>query len=232
MKPPYFIISCEHAVNTIPSAYQHLFHQQEAVLDTHRGIDFGALEIARDFSKTLDCPLVETTSSRLLIDCNRCLTHRHCFSEFTKGLSRHEKQQIIDNYYLPFRQKVEALIHDAITQEYLVIHLSIHSFTPILNNKIRNTDIGFLYDPRRFGEKQVAAQWRARILEENTDYRIRMNYPYHGISNCFVSTLRKRHREENYLGFEVEGNQSHSYETASLKALSQRLISGFMLSVF
>lgn len=201
-------MSCEHAVNTIPSAYQHLFHQQEAILNTHRGVDLGTLDIARDLSKTLHCPLVEANVSRLMIDCNRSLTHSRCFSEFTKGLPQSEKQHIIDQYYQPFRQKTEALVHNNIQQGFQVIHLSIHSFTPILNHHVRNADIGFLYDPRRLGEKKLATQWRKRILEESPTYRIRMNYPYRGISDCLVSTLRKKYPEQDYLGFEIEINQA------------------------
>ncbi len=37
-----------------------------------------------------------------------------------------------------------------------IIHISVHSFTPVLKNKIRNADIGILYNPKRSIEKNLA----------------------------------------------------------------------------
>lgn len=227
MKTHTLILSCEHAVNHIPSAYQYLFHQNTAILHSHRAIDFGAQRIAQQFSKAFGCPLVEATTSRLLIDCNRTLTHPHCFSEFTKTLSEDEKKKIIAEYYQPYRQQVTSLIKNSIQQGTPVIHLSIHSFTPELNNKVRNADIGFLYDPSRAGEKQIAIQWRKRILEKSNDYRVRLNYPYRGISDGFVSALRKSYSEHQYLGLEIESNQARLLNIEAQDALGQLLISCF-----
>jgi len=227
MKTHTLILSCEHAVNHIPNRYQYLFHQKSAILNSHRAIDFGAQRIAEQFSQTLDFPLIEATASRLLIDCNRTLTHPHCFSEFSKTLPQSEKQEIIAQYYQPYRQKVNSLIENSIQQGIPVIHLSIHSFTPKLNNKVRNADIGFLYDPSRAGEKQIATEWRNRILEKSNDYRVRLNYPYRGISDGFVSALRKAYSEDQYLGLEIESNQAKLSDLKAQDKLSQLLISCF-----
>ena len=226
-KTKQYIITCEHAVNTIPSAYQYLFHRQPDVLDTHRAIDFGALDIAKRFSQVLDCPLFKATTSRLLIECNRSLNHPKGFSEFTHGLTQEEKQVVIDQYYQPFRQPAETFISDTIKNGIQIIHLSIHSFTPVFNNIVRNTDIGLLYDPTRRGEKTLASQWREELLKEKSSYRVRMNYPYQGTSNGFVSSLRKQHPEKDYLGFEVESNQGLTQDALKLEVLSQSLTSSF-----
>lgn len=221
------ILSCEHAVNTIPEAYQFLFTTNPAVLETHRAIDFGAFEIAKYFEQTFNCPLISANVSRLIIDCNRSLTHPNCFSSFTKKLPTEEKQYLIETYYKPYRQQVEALINTKIAEGIQIIHLSIHSFTPKFNNLERNTDIGLLYDPSRLGEKKLASEWRQEILEKNKGYRVRMNYPYRGISDGFITSLRKKHDEKHYLGFEVESNQALVSEVTSLQALYQTLASGF-----
>jgi predicted N-formylglutamate amidohydrolase len=226
-KPKQYIITCEHAVNTIPSAYQPLFHQQPDVLDSHRAIDFGARYIAKQFTQVLKCPLFEATTSRLLIECNRSLNHPKCFSEFTQGLTEEEKQVLIDQYYQPFRQAAETYIGNTIEKGIQIIHLSIHSFTPVFNNIPRNADIGLLYDPTRRGEKTLAAQWREYLLKEKAPYHVRMNYPYQGISNGFVSSLRKQYPETSYLGFEVESNQALTQDASKLEALSQSLTSSF-----
>lgn len=221
------IITCEHAVNTIPPSYLYLFREQPEILETHRAIDFGALSIARQFSQTLHCRLFEATTSRLLIECNRSTNHPKLFSEFTENLTDKEKQDLIDNYYQPFRQATETYISDTIKKGIMIIHLSIHSFTPVFNGISRNADIGLLYDPSRQGEKRLAAQWRAELLKEKAPYRVRMNYPYRGTSDGFVSALRKKYAEKDYLGFEVESNQTLTQEPSKREMLSQYLISSF-----
>ena len=222
MKPTILLISCEHAVNTVPPTYRHLFHQHESLLQTHRAIDFGAVEIANHLSETLGCEYTKATVTRLLIDCNRSLTHPHCFSEFTHPISTNEKQALVDQYYSPFRQETEALIKKHIDRGHQVFHLSSHSFTPVFNGVTRNAGIGLLYDAKRHGEKEVARQWRG-ILSQQTHYRIRMNYPYSGSSDGFTSALRKKYPEKNYLGIELEVNQTLVQETTSLDALAHAL---------
>lgn len=221
------IISCEHAVNTLPDAYQFIFSSNPSVLDTHRAIDFGAFAIAKHFKQAFNCPLISASISRLIIDCNRSLTHPDCFSTFTKKLPLVEKQGFIETYYKPYRQEVEALINAKIAEGLQVIHLSIHSFTPKLKNIERNADIGLLYDPTRLGEKTLAYKWRKGILKKNNEYRVRMNYPYRGISDGFITSLRKQHDEKHYLGFEVESNQALVNEMTTLQSLSETLVDSF-----
>lgn len=230
MNPTSYIITCEHAVNTIPSRYQPLFNKDQAILNTHRAIDFGALQMARDFSKTLQSPLITAQVSRIIIDCNRSLNHRGCFSSFTENFTVDEKQDLIDQYYTPYRQQVESLIHQTIQQGHQVIHLSIHSFTPSLDNQIRNAEIGFLYDPARIGEKQLATRWRKKILEITADYRVRMNYPYRGTADGFITALRKMHPEQNYIGIEIESNQQLTKDPVELGKLTDVLLSGISVN--
>lgn len=227
MKKKHLIITCEHAVDTIPEAYQALFKNDLPLLNTHRAIDFGALQIAKDFSQFFQCPLTHTTVSRLIIDCCRSLTHSECFSEFTKSLSHAEKEKLIRQYYMPYRSEVESYIRNCIRNHCQVIHLSMHSFTPVLHGHVRNTEIGFLYDPRRVHEKQLSTQWKQHILNEETRYRIRMNYPYRGVADGFTTWFRKHHSQEEYVGIEVEVNQALSRDELALKHLSQTLISSF-----
>ena len=208
MKPIALLISCEHAVNTVPPAYHDLFIKHESVLHSHRAIDFGAVEIANHLNQVFACSYTQATVSRLLIDCNRSLAHSHCFSEFTKSLPVSEKQHLIDQYYLPFREKTENLIKAQVDSGSQVLHLSIHSFTPELNGIKRNAGIGLLYDHARHGEQEVARIWRSLLLQQTPAYRVRMNYPYNGNSDGFTTALRKRYSEHDYLGFELECNQA------------------------
>lgn len=207
MKPTVLFLSCEHAVNDVPSAYQHLFKQHESILQTHRAVDFGALSVANALSQSLGCECVTAKVTRLLIDCNRTLTNRSCFSEFTRGLPEQEKQSLINQYYRPYREQCETTIHTLIEKGAQVLHISVHSFTPEFKGVLRNAAIGLLYDTKRHGEKEVARQWHGLLFHELPAYRIRMNYPYHGASDGFTTALRKQYSEKEYLGIELEMNQ-------------------------
>lgn len=223
MKPTILFISCEHAVNHVPEAYLKLFHKHESVLQTHRGIDFGALEIATYLSRTLGSEFTAATVTRLLIDCNRSVSNASCFSEFTQQLSLAEKQQLIDHYYLPYRNQCERLIKAHIDRGHQVFHLSSHSFTPTFNGVTRNAGICLLYDPKRHGEKEVARQWHGLLAQQTPSYRVRMNYPYRGSSDGFTSALRKKYSEKEYLGLELEINQTLVKDEKSLHVVAKAL---------
>lgn len=223
MKPTMLFISCEHAVNTIPTDYKKLFNHHQSVLSTHRAIDFGALDIGKFLSHSFACEFTSATVSRLLIDCNRSLTHKTCFSEFTDSLTADEKQRLIDKYYLPYRSQTESLIKKHIDLGHQVLHLSTHSFTPVFNGNLRNAGICLLYDTKRHAECEVAREWRSLLKLQSPSYRIRMNYPYKGSSDGFTSALRKCYSEKEYLGFEVEVNQALVKDKTSLMSVANVL---------
>lgn len=220
MKDIILLLSCEHAVNTVPEPYQTAFAADQLLLDSHRGYDQGALKLAQHLKAAFQCDFIQGTVSRLLIDCNRSLSHPHCFSEFSKPFSTEIKEQLTITYYLPYREKLQSLIKQYLAQGLQVCHLSIHSFTPVLNERIREADLGLLYDPRRLKEKNLAKQWQQQLKQQEKQLRVRLNYPYHGKSDGFTSALRKQYAEENYLGLEIEMNQLFASEERSLLFLA------------
>ncbi len=202
------IVTCEHGGNTIPSDYQDYFKNSDEILQSHRGLDLGALDVFNTLK-----PLAEysnySTTSRLLIELNRSLYHKNLFSEFTKNLTDSEKETIIKHFYLPYRNTVETEIRRLITNNKTVIHISIHSFTPILNTVKRTCDIGILYDSSIQGEKLWAARLKASIKKEDNNLNVRYNYPYLGKADGFTTYLRQQ-CPSNYLGIELEINQKFS----------------------
>jgi predicted N-formylglutamate amidohydrolase len=46
----FWVVTCEHGGNRIPSAYVDLFHGWQARLSSHQGYDAGALVMARDLA--------------------------------------------------------------------------------------------------------------------------------------------------------------------------------------
>ncbi|APY09040.1 N-formylglutamate amidohydrolase [Winogradskyella sp. J14-2] len=198
------VLTCEHGGNIIPKAYAQLFNDKD-ILNTHLGYDLGALDVL-EYLKPLAEASFYSINSRLLIELNRSLFHKQLFSEFTKSLSKTEKNNIIETYYLPYRTAVEHKIANLIGSNNKVLHLSIHSFTPKLNNEIRNCDIGLLYNSLKKEEQTFCRQLKAEILKTDSGLNVRFNYPYLGKADGFTTFLRKQFLE-NYLGIEIEVNQ-------------------------
>jgi predicted N-formylglutamate amidohydrolase len=138
------VITCEHGGNRIPASYHDLFHAHQALLDSHRGYDPGALIMARALATAFAAPLVASTVSRLLIDLNRSLGHPRLHSEATRKAPAEVRQRILEHYYQPYRAQAERIVRQAIVDHGLVVYLSSHSFTPELHGKVREADIGLL----------------------------------------------------------------------------------------
>ncbi|MFK7833861.1 MAG: N-formylglutamate amidohydrolase [Winogradskyella sp.] len=203
------ILTCEHGGNKIPKKYEKYF-KNKAILKTHRGYDLGALNLFQSLELLSDASYFSTTS-RLLIELNRSLHHQHLFSEFTQSLSKSEKTAIIKTHSVPYRTNVENNIKHYINNGEAVLHLSIHSFTPVLNNIERNCDIGLLYDSSKKPEQQFCRDFKAALLEQNSSLKVRFNYPYLGKADGFTTSLRKQF-SNNYLGIEIEVNQKYSLD--------------------
>ena len=201
------IVTCEHGGNIIPAKYKRYFQSAENVLNSHLGFDAGALHLARSISKKLNTELFFSKVSRLLVDLNRSATHKKLLSQFTSSLSEESKQDLLKKHYLPYRQKVEKKISSLLSKKNSVLHFSIHSFTPVLNEKKRKADIGILFDPARKNETILAKELKKYIKGLSPDLNVRFNYPYLGISDGFVPYLRKRFGK-SYVGLEIEFNQS------------------------
>lgn len=199
------VLTCEHAGNLIPKNFQPLFTGAKEDLNSHRGYDPGAHDLFTFLRKLADYNK-ENPISRLLVEINRSLGHSQLFSEFTRQLSASEKENILETYYHPYRREVEQNIQDYLSKGEQVLHLSIHSFTPILNGEMRNADIGLLYDPGRKEEKLFCQTFKSRLLQESSDMKIRFNYPYLGKADGFTTYLRRKF-QKNYLGLEIEVNQ-------------------------
>lgn len=201
------LVSCEHGGNQVPAEQAHLFHDQAGLLAGHRGYDPGALELAHYLAAGLGAPLFAATITRLLVDLNRSPGHRALFSEITKPLPRSEKQQILATHYHPHRQQVAEAAH-RLAGHGRLLHLAIHSFTPVLHGQVRTADIGLLYDSRRPPEREFCQRWQQTIRALAPALRVRCNYPYLGKNDGLATWLRRSLAADAYLGVELEVNQA------------------------
>ena len=223
-KNDYLLITCEHGGNRIPQRYRKLFSGYEALLQTHRGYDAGALVMAKLMAKSLGASLFVATTSRLLVDLNRSIAHPHLYSDATRKAPVRIRREILQRHYLPYRNKVEADIAAAIECGKRVVHIASHSFTPELNGVVRNADIGLLYDPARSGELALCRNWQTQLKTVLPDFKVRRNYPYTGRSDGFTAYLRRRFPAGRYVGIELEINQKHVLDDARYWRVLRRAV--------
>lgn len=203
------VITCEHAGNRIPVRYRRFFRGSGALIQSHRGWDGGALAMARTLSRGLRAPLFASSVSRLVVDLNRSPGHRQLFSPMMRHAARGIREEALERYYRPFRRRVEQRIASWIARGACVLHISSHSFDPVLKGKRRNADIGLLYDPARRSEASFCLRWQEALAKSAPALKVRRNYPYSGKSDGFTKAMRLRFPARAYAGVELEVNQRH-----------------------
>lgn len=147
-----FVILCDHASNRIPERFGDLGLSAVERL-SHIAWDPGALAVSRKMSELLDAPLVESTVSRLIIDCNRALDAPDLIwtlSERTRiaaneGLSEDERQQRIALYHRPYHGAIDMLLEARRNAGRETIVVCMHSFTPVYLGQHRPWPIGLIH---------------------------------------------------------------------------------------
>ncbi|MDA9904444.1 N-formylglutamate amidohydrolase [Hyphomicrobiales bacterium] len=152
-----FILICDHASNHIPIEYNALGLSKE-ILNTHIAYDIGVKEVALNISKFLNCPLVMTNFSRLLIDANRGVDDPTLIMKISDGSviegnknisfqnKSDERKKRIKNFYKIYHKKISDIINTSINKKIFPAIVSIHSFTPLWKGKKRSIDLGILWD--------------------------------------------------------------------------------------
>jgi predicted N-formylglutamate amidohydrolase len=202
------VVTCEHGGNDIPKRWAPLFRDRRAELRTHRGYDIGAARVAEIVAGALHAPLFVAHVSRLLVDLNRSPNNPRRFSEVIRALPAAERERIVREYYEPHRGAVEGAVARAIGEGRRVLHVGVHSFTPVLHGVVRRADVGLLYDPRRKRERELCSAWQGAMTRAAPSLVVRRNYPYRGVSDGFTTALRRAHGGARYEGVEVELNQA------------------------
>lgn len=172
------VLVCDHASKRVPRCLQNLGLTAEQ-LDDHIGWDPGAAKVARILSKDLDAPLILSGYSRLVIDCNRPTQSPQSIPEQSAGvivpanqnLTDAERARRINSLFTPYHNAINQLLDSR--QNHPTIFLSIHSFTPVLNNQQRPWNIGIsFWRDNRFAELLIAA------LKKSGDIAVGNNEPY------------------------------------------------------
>jgi predicted N-formylglutamate amidohydrolase len=194
------ILSCEHGGKEVPEEFQFALNSPHARqhLNSHRGWDPGSLEVAQFFAEQSGAPLIDSTTSRLLVDLNRSLGHGQLFSRFITPISTEARQAILEQHYHPYRNRVHSGAR--------AVHLSVHTFTPVFRGVKRDLDIGLLFDPSRNLERSLCAAWQRILTTHDTKLRVEWNQPYLGIDDGLTTAMRQRFDDRDYAGVELEIN--------------------------
>ena len=228
---PAVVITCEHGGNRIPAPYRALFEAHRALLETHRGYDPGALRMARDLAVAFAAPLVSSVVSRLLVDLNRSVGHPRLHLDVARDAPAALRRRILAEHYQPYRARAERAVARAIAEHGRVFHLSSHSFTPELNGRVRDADVGLLYDPARPGEVELCARWKAALNALAPGLSVRRNYPYAGKGDGLTSWFRRRLPPEAYVGVELEINQKHVFGALDAWTALRRVVVASLAAV-
>jgi predicted N-formylglutamate amidohydrolase len=218
------LVTCEHGGNRVPAAYVEWFAGADKALASHRGHDPGALAMARTLASRLQAQLIFATVSRLVVELNRSSRNPRLSSPFIRQAPAAIRREIYERYYVPYWRSVQAAVQRALEHDSHVVHIGSHSFTPVLDGHVRDTDIGLLYDPARPGEVALCARWREAIRRRAPHWKVRRNYPYAGAGDGLTRELRRRFSPARYIGIELEINQRHPFRNGSAWKAMQREI--------
>ena len=186
------ILVCEHASRLLPKSLGTLGLSDEA-LASHIAWDPGALAVARRMAKSLDATLIFQRFSRLVYDCNRPPESPAAMPEKSEvfdvpgnaGLDQAARDARTEALYLPFREKLSALVKNRAAEGRAPVIVTMHSFTPVYFGKQRAVEIGILHDAdTRIADAMLAAADTAGL------YNVCRNEPY-GPEDGVTHTLRE-----------------------------------------
>ncbi len=202
------VLSCEHATAFVPAAARLGLGEGEGT--GHEAWDRGSHELALAVALELGAPLLSGQVSRLVVDLNRSRSTPGAVPQSSFGLpvpgnwslSSEDRTKRLAALHRPYRRSLRHEIRRALRRHGRVVHLSIHSFTPVIGGTPREVQVGVLFDPARAAESVEAADLVAALRQAGLDAR--PNEPYEGISDGATTWLRTRFPDPDYAGLELE----------------------------
>jgi predicted N-formylglutamate amidohydrolase len=203
---PRILLSCEHASHAVPREFAATFRTAplRAALRSHRGWDPGAAGVARELARQLRAPLHEGRNTRLLVDLNRSPHHPRALGAWARTLPAAARRALLTRWHAPWRRAFARRVRAAAAGGRAVLHVSVHSFTPVLDGARRAMHVGLLYDPSRPAERALALALRRELRTRRPDLVVALNRPYQGRADGHVTALRRVHAPTRYRGIEIE----------------------------
>ncbi|RYE09689.1 MAG: N-formylglutamate amidohydrolase [Hyphomicrobiales bacterium] len=195
-----FVIVVDHASNRIPPRWGDLgLTAAERV--RHIAWDPGALAVSLRLSELLDAPVVQSTVSRLVIDCNRDTDAPDLVplvSELTEipgnaALTADDRNWRIATAHAPFHAAIERVLsaRDAAGQPSILVCM--HSFTPVYKGVQRPWPIGLIHAR----DQRYTAALRDALAADAADLNVGWNEPYSALNG--VTYTLEHHGDGNGL---------------------------------
>lgn len=226
--PSPYLLLCEHAGRVIPRKLGDLGLPESERL-RHIAWDIGAEGVSRHLSRHLDAPLVMQRYSRLVYDCNRPPESPGAIPEVSettevprnRGLAAAERQERIDELYLPYHRRVGDLIQARLAAGAKPVIVAIHSYTPVYKGQHRAVEFGVLHD-----QEARLAHWVLAAAEAWPGILSRRNEPY-GPQDGVCHTLNLHTVPHGLMGVMLEIRHDHIREEVQEAAWAERLAALF-----
>ena len=196
------LLLCDHAGKAVPKALGDL-GVPDGELSRHIGWDIGALDVATELAALLDAPLVASTYSRLVIDCNRWPGGEGSIPEISDGtripanvgLGAADIDARANGCFWPYHNEVERLIASFAARDVKPALFVVHSFTPAMNGVKRPWHLGVLWRTDERLPRPLLGELRKLdgvLTGDNEPYSARASYEYtltahadaHGLPHC------------------------------------------------
>lgn len=186
------VLTCEHASRALPPKHRAPAPRERAVLRTHWGWDIGAWLLAVAVARRLRATAVGARFSRLLVDLNRPVQDETLVRREAEGVHLSWNTRLggagierrMLRYHVPYHEAVDRAILGRLARGVRPLLLSMHTFTPCLDGRRRDFDMGVLFDRSEECARRLGAGLEAR------GYRVRYNEPYSGRAGMMYSIHR------------------------------------------
>ena len=219
-----FFVTCEHASNRVPAPLRTT-ELDRAWMNSHWGYDIGARTLSLELIRRTGSYGVLARYSRLVCDANREPGHPDLIRTSTAGhhlsfnrrIDDTEMERRLTAYHAPYHAGIDEGLRARLAVEAGgVLLLSVHTFTPVWNHRVRPMDVGVLYSPY-----EALAQRLATELEHE-DFVTALNEPYSGREGLIYAA--ERHGSNHQVVFlELEVNQSLTCTPARARRTGRRI---------
>ncbi len=176
------LLVCDHASNRVPPELDRLGISAE-LLATHIGWDIGAAALSKAVGEALQVPLVQASTSRLVVDCNRRLDDPSAFPVNSDGVIIPGNQALTElvraaraeKFYWPYHHAIRDQLRQLEKLVAAPAVIAVHSFTPALDGTVRPWHISALWDK----DSRIAKPFM-RYLRACEGWIIGDNEPYSG----------------------------------------------------
>jgi predicted N-formylglutamate amidohydrolase len=194
----------------------------------HIAVDIGIEELGVTLSDRIDGPFLRQSYSRLVIDCNRDPAHATSVAQVSDktivpgntGIRPGDRQARIDEIFAPYQDAVAAMLDARAAAGLQSILVSLHSFTPRMNESDRPWHLGVLHD----GQEDAYCLAVLDRLRRLGPYVVGDNEPYRMNTTDYTVPRHAFSRGLRYLELEVRqdligpDNDSGREEIASMLA--------------